>query len=432
MSSLPPLKQGLLQLNRLSNKGTRIVVGRPGYFDQTQSRTWQLSISIAGKPGDVVAVRPIFITRNEAASNYVSSCWLSTMANTSDLNNSGGAWVQVTRNGQITFPLDMAPKNGSGLRLGYTVPDWIVLPSAARDDGGTRSLYVVRAYIEPDSLLTVGGNGTDDLTNWATKSDGRIFAFRYLTGDYVSNGTARTNWNSGVSGYNTNQSQCPIVGLQYLLANGLVCTVGSAGDSIMDGAGGTYIGENYTSQGTYNLDGRRGVTVEASNYGWSGQGSQASTGFKARILDILESEVAPDIMVFELGSMNDPNPTVTTSIVNNWRYDSAVVTTACDQMGVVPIPVTVMATGYNVHPVGSSDSLRRDFNASCVGMRNLIDVATPMAGTTLASGPGTGQQEPAASLTDVIGGNIGAHPTDAGKAVLSPLVEAKLRKVIGL
>lgn len=421
MANLPPVKQGLKQLNKLRNIGTRVQIGRMGTFNNTTQNTFQLTVALAQK---FEALQIVFGTTNATASNYMITPKLSVMSDTTDLNNNAGTWLSATQNGQTSYPVQLAPPGGSALRLGYTVSDWIAVDALDRTDGGSFYLVVIRVYPGADSSLPVWGNGTDDFTNWATKSDGRIWVARNVSGDYI---TTPSTWPASGAGV-TNVSQSPIIGVRYL-AKGKVLTVGAVGDSIIDGFGATYKGENYVMLACEDIHNQSTTAVEYCNFGWSGQASYGVSGFHERAIDILESDVRPDILVFESGSLNDPAPTLTDALVQNWRTNSQRVIEKCDEFGTIPIPVTVMATSYSAHALGSTDSLRLAHNTdimSYYNARNILcaDVATPVAGSTESHG----QQELNPALCDA----IGAHPNDAGNALIKANVAPLIRKAAGL
>ena len=178
--------------------------------------------------------------------------------------------------------------------MAVAVADWVPIPSIARSDGGTHPLLTVRAYIAPNATLPVLGDGTDDFTNWATRSDGgRKFWWRYQDGDQITTPSGFTS--------TTNVSQSPIWGVQYL-CRGQVVTVAAVGDSITEGRG-TYLGEGFVLPALEALNATGGATkYEYMNFGWSGQ---IPSRYTRRALNLLESDIKPDIIVIPAAS---PNP----------------------------------------------------------------------------------------------------------------------------
>ena len=420
-----PTKQGTHQLKKSRNVGIRIQGGRWGIFNNTTAQTFQLTATAAQH---FDAVRIIFGETSSTISDYVAKAKVSVMANTSDLNNNSGTWVDVTTNGQTAWPLALA-QVATANRVTYTVSDEIKISSVARDDGGAFPLIVIRAFYAANSNFPVIGNGSNDAyANWATKSDGRIWAMRYVAGDQV----ATTNTWNGTSGDTTNRDQCPIVGFIYL-ARGKVISVMGVGDSIVDGFGATYKGENYIMKATSALSSQTGVAVEYANCGWSGQSSAGKYGFMERACDILESEIRPDILMFECGSLNDTTGgnAVTTAIRNQWRADSQRVMRKCDEVGTIGVGLTVMPCAYSVHPLGATpnntDNLRIAHNTDLLAWAatgvEIVDVATVVNGSVEANG----QMEMNGSYTaDLV------HPNDAGNTAVAAVIQPVIQRLAGL
>lgn len=417
-SVLSPIAQ---TINNLGNIGTRIQFGRMGTFNNSTANTFQLTLGLSQK---FDAIRVVFANTNPLVSDLIVPCKVSVIANTTDLNNSSGTWTSVTKNGQTAFMTEMPTLGGSGARPDYTVSDWININAVDRDDGGSTYLLVVRAQFAANASLPVFGNGTNDVkTNWASKSDGRIWAMRNAAGDFVSDPTL---WPASGAGI-TNTSQSPIAGVQFL-AKGKVLNFAGGGDSIVDGFGSTYQGESYVMRLSENLHNAGTLATAYANFAWSGKQSNGKGGFHNSLLDMLDSEVLPAVLIFESGSLNDPSPLLTAAIVNQWKSNTLLVVDKCIRRGVVPMPVTVMPSTYASHALGATDSLRLAHNADILSFYNArgitcLDVATPIAGAT----EGHGQQEPDATfLPD------GSHPNDLGCTTIVNYIEPTVRSALGL
>jgi len=384
-----------------SNIATRIIGGRMGTIDASTAKTFQLSLEVADH---FDAVRIIFASTDRTNSHAMLATAASVVGASADLNNSAGTWVAGGRQGSTQVYSELAPSAAD--RIAYTLSDWIAISSVARTDAGTKPLLIVRAYMNASATLPVYGNGTDDFTNWATRTDGRLHAMRYQDGDHATTATGFTS--------TTNRSQSPIVGVQYL-ARGKVITVAGVGDSITEGQG-TYLGQGFILPAVDALS-DTDVKYEYMNCGWSGQ---AMSTFAERAIDIMESEIRPDVIVFPAGSPNDTPTTITAADITAARARRARITAAAKRNGVVPVIWTVLPTNTAVRPYGATDSLRVAYNAEVLAQanRNLIVVDT----ATAVSGATSGGQVQMTGTTD------GIHPNDAGNTTLKPIVQAGIKE----
>lgn len=393
------------RLTRRSTIGTRIFGGRMGTYDNTTQKTFQITLGLAQK---FDAVRVIF-ANSTTSSVGVGVCKVSVPPLASDINNNGGTWNTVTFGGAGTGTI---PAAASAARRAFLVSDWAPAQYIERADG-TVPLVTIRAYISTSGTIGVVGNGTDDLTNWATRPNGKIVAMRLQAGDQVTT----------LSGFSstTNVSQCPIVGVQYS-ARGEVITVMGVGDSITEGRG-TYLGEGFGVPAGESLSSMSGTAFEWCNLGWSGQ---SSNQFRDNMIDIASSGIYPDIMVMPCGSPNDDAGTITASIVTAQRSYIAQMLGYQRAMQVPIILWTQLPTNPSVKAYGATDALRVAHNTEVLTWANkgidVLDFSTALSGIT----DGTGQVNMlAGSTTDNI------HPNDAGNAILSPILAAKLREYIG-
>src|SRR5664279_1116630 len=328
------------------NVGTRVFGGRMGTLSAGTPTTFQVTCEVAQH---FDAVRLVLANTSYQSSDNTVNQKVSVMSDVTDLNNAAGTWVQVTKSAASRIATAIAPA-ASG-RMSYTVTDWTPISSVARTDSGTQPLIVARVYMSGNSLLPVYGDGTDSFTNWATRTDGRLWSARSQALDGV--GTI-ANFTS-----TTQISQCPIVGIQYL-ARGKVITVGGVGDSITEGRG-TYLNEGFDSPACAALSNMADVAVEYSNFGWSGQ---LMSTFTERALDILTSEVRPDVMVFPAGSPNDQPVTLTAAGISSLKGYRTRIIAACAERGVVPVMFTWLPVNTAVNAWGATDSLRVADNVS--------------------------------------------------------------------
>lgn len=383
-----------------STVATRILGGRMGTIDASTAKTFQLSLEVADH---FDAVRVIFASTDRTNSHGMLAVAASVAASAADLNNSAGAWVAGSRQGSTQIHSELSPSGAD--RITYTLSDWIPISSVARSDSGTKPLLVVRAYMSASAVLPCYGNGTDDFTNWATRTDGRLHAMRYQDGDHATTATGFTS--------TTNRSQSPIVGVQYL-ARGHVITVAGVGDSITEGQG-TYLGEGFILPAIDALSDSE-TKFEYMNCGWSGQ---TMDRFAERAIDIMESEVCPDIIVFPAASPNDIPTTITAADITAFRTRRARITAAAKRNGVVPVVWTLLPTNTSVRPYGATDSLRVAYNAEVLAQASrkliVVDTATALSGTV------SGGQVQMTGQTD------GIHPNNSGNATLTPIVRAGIK-----
>ncbi|BCW46639.1 hypothetical protein [Arthrobacter sp. StoSoilB5] len=241
-----------------STIATRIFGGRTGTFNNTTAKTFQITTELAQH---FDAVRVLFANTDLLISHSMRSVAVSVMADKTDLNNASGAWVTGSRNSMSRVYAELSPGTG---RIAYTATDWISISSLARTDGGTKPLLAARAFMQANATPPLYGDGTDSLTSWARRTDGRIWAARHQDGVAVTSGFTDT----------TNRSQSPIVGFQYL-ARGKVVTVAAVGDSITDGRG-THLHEGFVLPAIEALSSMSGTAYEYMNCGWSGRPCQRS------------------------------------------------------------------------------------------------------------------------------------------------------------
>jgi lysophospholipase L1-like esterase len=397
--------------------GTRILHHRFGTFNDASLNTWHVTAEMAA-PFD--AVRLVLANTDNTSARYYA-CAVSVLPSAADLNNSGGTWLQAGQGIDSTVTVPNAVKTTGGNRVSYAVSNWIPLASVARSDSGTYPLLAVRARnLEANASLPVYGNGTDDLTNWATRTTGRLWCSRVQAVDAVTTPASFTS--------TTNVSQSAVVGIQYI-ARGRVITVMGCSDSIGSGRG-TFIGEGYGLPACDALQTALGIPIEYADASWAGQNSglNSGAGYLFRALDILRSPIRPDVMFTAIGSPNDtPSPPTTQALIDRMRYMRELVVQEASERGTGLLLSNILPTNNSVLAYGSSDSLRVAYNSECaaayVGVRGVefVDLANPLNGTTHASGQ---IQINAAFSSD------GIHPNDAGNAVLRPIAQAGLSNLL--
>lgn len=384
---------------KTSTIATRIFGGRMGTLNNTSPSTFQVTTELAQH---FDAVQVLFPNTDTLISHALRSVAVSVMADKTDLNNAAGTWVTAARNSMSRVYAELSPGTG---RIAYTGTDWIPISSIPRTDGGTRPLIVAHAYMNATANLPVYGDGNDDFTNWATRTDGRIWVSRQQSGLAVTSGFNST----------TNTKQSPIAGFRYL-SRGKVITVACVGDSI-DERRGTYLNEGLVTALDAVSD-MNGTVYEYMNCGWSGQ-SMAT--FAERAIDILQSNIKPDVLVMPVASPNDTLGTIAQSDIAAFRARRNRVVAEARKVGVPVVLRTWLPTNTAVRNYGASDALRVAYNAEMVAQAGkgifVADTASPVSGATV----GGQVQFNAADQVD------GIHPSDVGNAkmntALIPLIQ---------
>lgn len=381
------------------NLGTRILSARMGTFDNSTVKTFRAIIEVAAAGFD--AVRPIFANGNTGATYTVAGCNVRALADTTSALPSATA---------VTLPSSgVVPVAIAGTRRSFLLGNWTDLASVARTDGGTGALVCIDAYVSTNASITIMGNGTDPFTNWATRTN-RKWIMRYNDGDCV---TTPANFTS-----TTNRSQSPIIGVQYL-ARGRVITVMGVGDSITDGRG-TYLCEGFGVPACESVSSQTGTVFEWVN---CGRPSESSSNFRYFLSDACAAGIVPDVVVISAGSPNNTGATIAAAEVAAGRFGMAHLLRTAKDYNVHPVIWTWPPINASVKAWGSSDALRTAYNAAVLQYADLdvMDFADVLEGATL----GSGQIEFGSGLT-----TDGVHPNDAGNAVMSPLLAAKLQMLL--
>lgn len=398
-------KRGVREQRPPGNAGIRIFGGRMGTYDNTTPTTFQMTCELQQH---FDAIQVIFGTTGASYSDNTVLVKAASLPASSDLNGNSATWTQVTKGGLSRIAFAISPASN---RINYTLSDVIPVSSVARSDSGTKPILVVRAYMSANAALPVVGNGTDSFTNWATRSDGYLWCMRAQSGDNV---TTPTTWTS-----TTNISQCPIVGVRYF-ARGKVINIMTVGDSISEGRG-TYLGEGFGGLIADRLT-TSSVAVQYSNCGWS---TQTSAVYTNRALDILQSDVKPDVMIFPSCSPNNEDPLTAAGFVTAAGQRNTMLA-ECTRWGVVPVMWTMLPCDPGVHNWGSSDSFRTADNTTVMTLANrgilVADTATPMNGTT-----SNGQIDFSPTYT-----TDGVHPNDTGNISMADQLEPLVARAAGL
>lgn len=380
-------------------------------FDNTTQKTFQVT---AECPAPSYAfVRPIIANGDSSAGFDIGGMSIASLASASDLNGGSATHVQVMMDGSPTGSI-AASSGSTSFRRSYKLGDRTELASVARTDGGTKPLLLMRCYISTSGSISTLGNGVQSFTNWASRTDGNLWAMRYNDGNCCE-GTGTPGDFVSV----TNVSQCPIVGFVFETANGeQVCTVVGQGDSITEGQG-TYVGAGFGLPACNQLSELYpDVTFSWANSGWSGSGMDS---FQPRNTDMFSAGLVPDLTIFPNGSPNTSPPIISATITNYTTYLTALIYQA-SLYGVRSAAWTWLPTDPAVKDWGSSDSLRVAWNATVLARDDIktSDFSTALSGAT----DGDGQVLPL-NMPD------GIHPNDAGNEILASLCQTVIISSLG-
>lgn len=404
--------------NRIGNIGCRIFGGRMAWpVTLASNTTFEMLVGI---PCDVEAVQIVFANGYNASASAPATVYAMAAAVPSpvlaDVN--AAAWVQATYGNSANLAAALTPATATQNRK-ISLSDWIPIQSVARNDGGTMRLVAVRAMLTACTLNMLNSAAGDTVfTNWASHPSGRIVRFRQQA---FSGGVPASagNWTS-----TTDQSgKGPIVGIRYL-AKGKVINIAGFGDSITEGQG-TYKNEGFGFPACVELtnEDRNGIVYEWSNLGWSGS-QMAITRNLAR--QAVADGLAFNAAIVPNGSPNNLSVPMTAAEISTMRGDRALGAAALMDGRTPVIPWTMLPISPTQKDWGSSDSLRRSLNdawrAAAEQGQMLMDF------DALASGEmdGDGQVLPKAGfMAD------GIHPSDAGNALLVPLVKTAIKRTVG-
>jgi hypothetical protein len=270
--------------------------------------------------------------------------------------------------------------------------------------------------------MAILGKAGVDLTNWDSRTAGKA-RFR----EHNTSGDQRTAATWGASSIKVSRSM--VTGFVFT-HDGPVCNVMSLSDSTLagEGSGITY---QYESQVLLACELINAASPRAwmvhSNQGWSGQTTPLVV---QRLKDILAYGLVPDILVFRAGSLNDMgavgNP-VTETIVNGWRAAMHEILALCAANGICPIVMPILPVDHSVRQIGTSDSLRRNFNTNEVrtlAAQGILvaDDEVLVAGAIDGNGQGTFS---IGSSTDLV------HLNDVGKTLTLPPIQANILAAVG-
>lgn len=316
-------------------------------------------------------------------------------------------WSAGYKSGSLTVAQITNPT--AATRPTYLISDPVPVQCKARTDGIAGAVLHIRVFTRTTTDTTgsysvLGNGGTDAWIDQGAGSNGYRHWCRKQAGQAISPWSAFTS--------TTASQQTPLAGIIYY-ARGKVINVTRFGDSIADGRG-TLVGDGYLRPSCVAMNAKTpGAVWECSNHAWAGT---PSSQFDPIAADILTAFPMIDVAFMHTGSPNDVTPPITQTNVNTsltW-FPYAMLAARKIQAQMIPVtwcptnPSTAMPAGSKDY--GSSDSLRRAYNANV--MTNQI--ALDLAGIVSGAQDGNGQTLFTAGLT-----TDGTHPNDAGNALIS-------------
>lgn len=393
----------------LGNIGRTIIDGRMGVLDNTATKTYHAVFEV---PADFDAVRPILANGNTSV-YAVAHCTVTALSSAADLNGSSETWTDVTFSGAVGANV---PAAATTSRRGYLRGDW-----ARTSSHGKTKLVAVRAEISTAGNIYVMGNGTDNYTNWAARTDGHRFVLRQKAGSYATAASA--------SGFDdtTNRSQSPIIGVE-VACRGRVLNLCAVGDSI-DSGRGTYLGEGWFVPTATALSQALGIPIFTAQLSWAGQGGSQ---IRDNVIDLFAAGLKPDLLFTVAGSIYDITASTITaaSHIDPMRMTTARTVAEMSAYGVRSVLRTVGPVNPSItnHNHDASDALRVAWDDEVVasygaGGYAIFDVRSALNGITDADG----QVVPGAGLT-----TDGVHPNNAGNAALTPYAVAAAKKALGI
>lgn len=380
-----------------------------GTFDNTTQKTFQATAELPVP--SFKRIKLVIANANTSARN-IGGASIAALANKTDLNGASATHVKVTFGGADT---GVVPAASSSLRRAFLISDWIDIASLPRDDGGTLALLLSRIYESTSGTINVLGNGTsDNYANWATRTDGNLWAMRYNDGNCCQGTGTPANFSS-----TTARIQCGIAGFIFETANGeKVCTIAGFGDSITEGRG-TYINEGWGLPACDLLHAANpSIYFSWCNLGWSGQ---VMSNVDNNQLDAFSAGLLPNLCFFPNGSPNDASGdnNISDAEVSGMLTRRDNMKTRCLSNGVHFVVWTWLPTNPTVAGFdwGATDSKRVAHNAATLadGIASgytTADFSAALSGVT----DGDGQVNMlVGSTTDNI------HPNDVGNATLAAL-----------
>ena len=388
------------------NVGTRLLITRGGAFANNTPKTFALTLELQA-PYEVRRVA--FVNYSTTVPYTVTKAGFVRKRNLSAPNISSGTLTPLLFAGSASKVIPVAPSAKVPM---IVWSDWVVLPSVDRDDGKAGAVETLAAYIETASSISIMGNGTDDYTTWAGRTDGRAMIMRHNDGDCLASQGSFTS--------TTNRLQTPFGGLQYM-ARSEVRSVGIVGDSNAQAVLDTYIGSGFGERACAAIQAASGTAFEFSNFGYGGSTSAEYRDIGLNAVAAL-AEQPIDALLLPNYTVNDAGASPGAESVRAGSGNANRIAGECRRYGTAPIIYTGLPSdpgGSPNYSFGTADQWRQANNAATL----LSKGAIPAAVAEAVEAPAVSGQKPYAS------GNSGdrVHLSPAGNALAAIPAAAAIR-----
>ena len=327
---------------------------------------------------------------------------------------------QIDTGARIDIPIPLAGTAPFQVqRRTYLVGDMVETVPPTKTDGRPLPLAIARMSQGSGSYAVLGDAG-DDYTSWVTRAAG-LARFRV-------NGTAG-NQISTVAGWGSPISAGPMVGFCYAHA-GPIFNIVTLGDSQSASRSEDYLGLNWVQRACEAINaGGPKTWLSHSNLAWTGQTSDC---FVQHLTDLLAGGIVPDILVMQVGTVNDTagNVALTQAVVNTWRARFIRMLAICAQARICPFVWTLPPANYVVRNYGASDALRVAYNQEIIALCAAAGIPCLDAASIVSGGvDGNGQQTilPAFNLDNIHLNAAGQNAlAAAGQLILQQLLSGYL------
>lgn len=404
------------------HQGLQIFGGRMA-VQGAGNATYELAMELPARNAAAVGALGVIAAQSAAATSPGSLSVAATLrlgAGLSDLDGAFSGATQTFGGQQSTGARIVVPPPLAGTapfqvqRRAYLVGDMVETVPPMKTDGRPLPLAVARMSAGSANTAMLGQSG-DDFTPWATRAAGLVrFRQNATAGDQRA---ATAGWSAVSTG--------PMVGFCYAHA-GPILNVVTLGDSQSESRSEDYLNLNWVQRACEALNaGAPKTWLSHSNLAWTGQTSDC---FVQHLVDLIASGIVPDIVVLQVGTVNDTagNVALTAPVVNAWRARFARLLALCSQNRICPLVWTLPPANYVARQYGASDALRVAYNAEMLALCGAagiacLDAAALVSGGLDANGQGT--ILPAFNLDNI---HLNAAGQSALAAAAAPLLQQLL------
>lgn len=243
-------------------------------FNNTSAFTFEDIVALATEFNKVQIIlnNPSNVGRTTAQPLYTAS--VAALANDSLATANAATWTNVPFAGRTASEYLLTDHGATADKFRFLiVSDWIDISSIARDDAGLFPLLGIRVWINGGNPISMNGDGSNDLTPWATHASGRTWRTSRNGGG--NNATTATSSMTRTA----ELSVSPVFGIRFLAKNGCVFNFYALGDSISEQCSqvsGAVYGDNWLFR-LANLKHTAAMPVELARLGKTGKDSETYT-----------------------------------------------------------------------------------------------------------------------------------------------------------